>query len=74
MKFSSRFILLNSFTFIFVLTTFFGLPVAAAQDAQTSQGVSQEEELSDTELEKEFSELDLEKYKEIKKQPGKPPF
>ena len=67
MKFSSRFIVLNSFTFLFVLTTFFGLPLAAAQDAQNSQGVSQEEELSDTELEKEFSELDLEKYKEMKK-------
>ncbi len=67
MKFSSRFIVLNSFTFLFVLTTFFGLPLAAAQDAQNSQGVSQEEELSDTELEKEFSELDLEKYKNLKK-------
>jgi len=67
MKFSSRFILLNSFAFLFVLTTFFGLPVAAAQDAQNSQGVSQEEELSDTELEREFSELDLDKYKDLKK-------
>jgi len=67
MKIASRFILLNSFTFLFVLATFFGLPVAAAQDTQNSQGVSQEEELSEQELEKEFSELDLERYKTMKK-------
>jgi len=67
MKFPSRFVLLNSFTFLFLLATFFGLPVAAAQDTQNPQNVSQEEELSDLELEKEFSELDLEKYKEMKK-------
>ena len=51
MKFPSRFILLNSFTFLFVLVTFYGLPVAVAQDAQNSQGVSQEEELSELDLE-----------------------
>jgi hypothetical protein len=67
MKFPSRFILLNSFTFLFVLVTFCGLPVAVAQDIQNSQGESQEEELSELDLEKEFSELDLEKYKELKK-------
>jgi hypothetical protein len=43
MKSPSRFMLLNSFSFLFVLTTCFGLPVAAAQDAQNTQGVSQEE-------------------------------
>ena len=67
MKFTSRFKLLNNFTFLLILTTFFGLPVAAAQDAQNSQGVSQEEELSEQELELEFSELDLERYKTMKK-------
>ena len=67
MKFSSRLILLNSFTFLFVLVAFYGLPVAVAQDAQNSQGISQEEELSEQDLEKEFSELDLEKYKDLKK-------
>jgi len=67
MKFPSRFILLTSFTFLFVLVTFHGIPVAVAQDAQNSQDVSQEEELSEQDLEKEFSELDLEKYKELKK-------
>jgi len=68
MKFPSRFILLNSFTFLFVLVTFYGLPVAVAQDAPNSQDVSQEEELSEQDLEKEFSELDLEKYKALKKE------
>ena len=68
MKFPSRFIWLNSFTFLFVLVTFYGLPVAIAQDSPNSQGVSQEEELSEVDLEKEFSELDLEKYKALKKE------
>ncbi len=58
MKFPSRYILLNSFIFLFVLVTFHGLPVAVAQDAQNSQGISQEEEPSELDLEKEFSELD----------------
>jgi len=67
MKLPSRFIVLNSLTFLFVLVTLYGLPVAVAQDAPNSGGVSQEEELSEQDLEKEFSELDLEKYKELKK-------
>jgi hypothetical protein len=67
MKLPPRFILLNSFTFLIVLVTFCGSPVAVAEEAQNSQGVPQEEELSDLELEKEFSELDIEKYKEMKK-------
>jgi hypothetical protein len=58
---------LNSFTFLFALSTFYEVPVAVAQDAQSSQGISQEEELSELDLEKEFSELDLEKYKDLKK-------
>ena len=56
MKFPSRYIVLNSFTFLFALSTFYGVPEAVAQDAQNSQGATQEEELS---------ELDLEKYKEL---------
>ena len=68
MNVPARFILLNSFTFLFVLVAFYGLPVAVAQDAPNSQGVSQEEELSEIDYEKEFSELDLEKYKTLKKE------
>jgi len=67
MKFPSRSILLGSFTFLFILVTFYGFPVAVALDAQNSQDESQEEELSELDLEKEFSELDLDKYKELKK-------
>ena len=67
MKFPSRYIVLNSFTFLFALSTFYGVPVAVAQNAQSSHGATQEEELSELELEKEFSELDVEKYKELKK-------
>ena len=68
MKVPARFILLNSFTFMFVLVAFYGLPVAVAQDAPNSQSVSQEEELSEVDLKKEFSELDLDKYKALKKE------
>jgi hypothetical protein len=52
---------------LFVLATFYGLPVAVAEEAQNSQGAPQEEEISELDLEKEFSELDLDKYKELKK-------
>jgi len=67
MKFPSRFIWINSFIFLFVLVTFYGLPAAVAEDTQNSQGAHQEEEISELDLEKEFSELDLDKYKELKK-------
>ena len=68
MKVPARFKLLNSSTILFVLVAFYGLPVAVAQDAPNSQGVSQEEELSEIDYEKEFSELDLDKYKALKKE------